>query len=1540
MGQIIHCSHTDGVSGIIAALEKATHGDEVNIACGRYLVTNPISVSSGVTLRGAGQSQTIFVHEGHWPALQIIDADDVNLEHFGIESTINSTPRRALPETEPFPEDFPNHNWPTIEWGALWIRSSQSITVRNVHLCGQVQNHGLNGLCASDCRKIEILSSCIENYGGRGLTFLGVDDSKIISCEVQNCYLQGIAVSANFEAKISRSEIRDNNCHHNGGAGIGLFSSESADLRGNYCWCNGTSGIALECTPNAPAEVSWASIIENRCFDNKGSGIQLSKAYFWCFQRNQCRGNGGSGVQLIYSQENQGHQNGSIFSKNSLSGNKNSGLFISNGNIGKLINNDSWNNGIHGCEILNVSGVQEDKELSEISYNHFHSNGHSGLAIFSSQIDVIRNNNCWKNSYFGIILKSIKELLPILSKAEIVGNQCHENNQAGIALFSSESDNLSNNHCWDNAKSGIVIERSEFESAPPSKAIILGNKCHDNQQSGIAILSSESDDCRENECWNNNIHGIILIPATETADSIESAIESLLQSPAPKAKIIDNLCHRNGNSGIALFESPCELIQSNECWNNSKQGILISNTLSRPKIYLKENRCHSNKYGYTALNTDEIDFDHNFSWRNNSPPARTTIDDVFLGNIDEIFLDPEESVKATAARIRLKCHGGNISNILSKSNIPEPGLLSRYLVSHGAIDDLKRWQGASPTISPADDFKSEPLGATFKSVYRLHHQNNNYYANDDEADVVRFLQTSHSSEGAFWDIVYNHSVNKKPRKSVIAVVGNNQKLIDSMILEVVRADNQLTASELPDIHEAIDARDKAMVHLDMLGQRLAKPLVIDYTSRSQLALQSLETKTPFLEPGSPQGIHGILSRLKFLFLSPRFLRDAIGTFLGIFTLLIFLGFLKGAPNPLNNLTGTAWFSIKQNLMGLQITDVVEMIFFGSALGYFAFRLNSYLPAHLKFHRPEYQVRHKTDLQDENEPATPERKLPWRLWVKRKIYNGNVCTLVIRNVSEWLDADLIALRETIQMCPPDKSLIIIIETPSKTLLDRTLLRPFYDHEIRSLRMKEVELNVYLGHETESLQFDIDKTAIGLPVLLGTQSFGQRDQAAVEADILRPELSVADFLPMLVIGSTQYSPFHITLPLTVQSRFFSPDTEEAITQYAELFPGSTVENLKDSKALDLLRRYADKAASVTVIQRKNDRDKIEELVGRHNNRSDVASALADVFGTNLKARSWYVVLLLRCGELHALDQFKRSISQRNHIRPRWNQAFLTMRSAFLLRSEALRISSGIDDSDQATDITVTRTTDNWHTAINLFNNVSVNDLEPQDLMTISRIFALSLNAPDIKFNITTDLSSNKPSNNSPKNCFMNMINSKLIYFDKLDRVYAYSRCVGELRPIFDVLPESQSNDLHEMLNDRKVTGLDLAQFLDNAIDSRSLLESLRLNSGIKMDMVATLFSVLARHAETVQEQIMLAHKVAELTAQGVVISASARPRGVSRNLSMPLTEFCEILTDPEVISCLTLGDATENDKSVSLSDLIYGSRGSLQGSGTDKVRIEIF
>ena len=231
-----------------------------------------------------------------------------------------------------------------------------------------------------------------------------------------------------------------------------------------------------------------------------GSGILIWSSTEVVATGNQCGGNRGPGIQASREPDRPGRPCECRLIGNRCHDNQGSGILFASSQ-GRAEGNECWGNGKHGIGLQRDPRWPQYPPNAALIGNRCHDNQEAGICLYSSQ-GRAEGNECWGNGMHGIVLQRDSDAPQDPSDAAVIGNRCHDNQGTGICFFSSQG-RAEGNDCWGNGKHGIALQRGPNAPQDPSDAALIGNRCDHNRRFGIRFGSSNSPRCADNHCWDN-----------------------------------------------------------------------------------------------------------------------------------------------------------------------------------------------------------------------------------------------------------------------------------------------------------------------------------------------------------------------------------------------------------------------------------------------------------------------------------------------------------------------------------------------------------------------------------------------------------------------------------------------------------------------------------------------------------------------------------------------------------------------------------------------------------------------------------------------------------------------------------------------------------------------------------------------------------------------------------------------------------------------------------------------------------------------------
>jgi nitrous oxidase accessory protein NosD len=1106
-----------------------------------------------------------------------------------------------------------------------------------------------------------VANRCHDNEQA-GIALLSSQSDAI---EANKCWANkasGIALDRDSRAPDASSVARivANRCHDNEQAGIALFSSQSDTIEESECWANKASGILLQRDPNRPDAPSVARIVANRCHDNEQAGIALLSSQSDAIEANKCWANKASGILLQRDPNRPDAPSVARIVANRCHDNEQAGIALFSSQSDTIEESECWANKASGIALHRDSRAPDAPSVARIVANRCHDNEEAGIALQSSQSDAIEANKCWANKASGILLQRDPNRLDAPSVARIVANRCHDNEQAGIALFSSQSDTIEESECWANKASGIALHRDSRAPDAPSVARIVANRCHDNEEAGIALQSSQSDAIEANECWANKASGITLHRDSRTPDAPSVAC------------IVANRCHHNEQDGIALFSSQSDAIEANECWANKRFGIGLmrdSNSLAERSVArLVTNRCYGNGEGIVFASSSGT-AESNASWGNASGDLvaqvrqAETPDEPSGVEVIDHRTAPSMPPEALRASRRSQARGGAVADRLEREGVDDPDALAELVAGPGCLGCLVRsWPAQRGTEAPP----AAPvlLGAHPGRWLTVE-------ASEDRRSL-RLVPTcdadTQSLADVFWDLLRETALKAKGQCVFVGVVSGSTDPAAELGAHVAKAaaalgDSQMELPELAERH--LDTLDRARAR----GVRVAPAVVVDQMERSLNFLRGAPDPFALLEEALTGS--STLARERW---------RAAGTpavQLGMATLALAAAFLTAVSYVKGK--GGSWQYV-WDLGSYSALDYAVIVGLPSALltGMWTW-LNSLLPRSLRLKRWERSLRVVDAMRRRLGLSAPDRAEAagapqqsselknqierllspgWERWVRQRLFapGTRLAVLCIRDADLWSPVDIAALRRIVAMRRASQSLLIVIQARDRSLVHSGLLTPWVEHNEQS-----GALELHIRHfdsarlllldddqriDVASLAHDSSQASTGEPdaALANLLGWPQDSRIAGHAAALADSRwSVYDLAPMLVLGSTAHAAFEISMSQSDDPRQRMPMLAETLRPYTELCDAGRL-GQEDAPALAALGREAEHAAGILVAPKGNllAPDGMQRLLGRSGHRRELARALRSLFprGDAGAARyTAYTGRLIACGELFHLDAAAR-------------------------------------------------------------------------------------------------------------------------------------------------------------------------------------------------------------------------------------------------------------------------------------------------------------
>jgi len=1143
----------------------------------------------------------------------------------------------------------------------------------------------------------------------------------------------------------------------------------------------------------------------------------------------------------------------------------------------------------HGIIICQNDSKKMSKNII-VKDNKCHDNKQAGILLLSSISEELSGNECWGNEFHGICLQRFDQDGAEPSQARITANKCHDNNLTGIALLSSISEELSGNECWGNELYGICLRRLDRDGAEPSQARITANKCHDNNHTGIVLFSSISEELSGNECWGNEFHGICLRRLDQ--DGAEPS----------QARITANKCHDNKQAGIVLFSSISEELSGNECWGDEFHGIY----LTRSPQYRAEpstatitgNRCHDHPDG-TGFAIDiaaETTALGNVVFRNARDPTLVDPQGRYVGLLDWVLEVSDETPDATLARIHNTISWGKVATRLASNSLDESDALARFVTGHGGLGDLLKWL-AEPIENSTEAESDTP------HIERPRRLNENFELSFDNHRLYRFSGSDVTTpQAAIWRGAAQHVLKQTAGVTFVGLFGDHSGLSDRV------AKDALSANRM-DIYEAQSRRTTPtgsralLASMNTQGFEFCAPLVIDCQPRGREALSGRPNAEPLLEPILDSRKALWRERLLYLARSPVLLTGLAAICTIPILLAVGVGWMKGFADPLSNPLGAARHAWTLNVVNQDWSDwlilpATGISFFSGAIAY----LDLNLPRFLKFKR--------------SGGGSSERGGPWRRWVRQRVFGGGQIGIVIcRNVHEWSSDDVEAIDDLFALRPgaasgkDPKSLIFVIESPTRAILDRTLLRAVKQDGERAIAIENCEVFACLGAEPAKLRIEDAQGDCDLANLLGQvgSDAGDRlDQA--RAGIRSERFSIADIIPMLCLGSSPMAAFHLSRHAESEYAVFGPSYSALLTSYAQIYeadPDLSLDLRHDVARLNALVGEARESSAVFALTRRSDRETYIDCYGRFQAREEMLKGVA---ATLSHARADTVAALrgyLKCGEFHACACVRQALAASP---PRLDHAKLAWRSGLWLRGEHDAIEDPVTEVDTRRTCIVDK---EWGEALKLLDALSAGEASSLELASV---YAISLSfRPD------------EPpvSDSGARQALEHEVSSTDGLFEALDGSVALRLAQKRLMSIAVQLPKARLEQLNARLRLKSHMATSLANRIAGANSVEAVLDILQTHQRAGAITLTTVLSHAARCANTIERQEALALNLARHRTDLDGLSETEKPLGYAQPDSSGFDLMAQMLDSQDFWDLMTAEGASPPESGTSSAEIMYGA-----------------
>ena len=424
--------HTDAETQALEAGLRT--GGEVSVPAGVYILPEALTLSSPVTITGAGQGQTILLSDAVEDTLILKDADftlsGLTVSHRG------QAPARIL------------------------LVSGGHLTLSDVRLSGAVRDEAQkaygSGLWLSDGASAEITGSQLTG-NAYGLYVSGTSSATV----------SGSSLSRNTDGgglfmDQSSGTLQNNVIEGNGAHGLHIRGNAAPLIVGNRIVRNGQRGLSI-------FEQAAPGVEKNTIERNGFQGIGVQDQAAPSISGNTIRFNRQSGLTYFGSAAGTAQDN-------VISSNARAGIAVTQDAEPELIGNTVERNGENGLSFSDRAGGTASGNIIRLS-------GRPGISAWGTAHPGLSGNTVSDSRQSGVVFAE-------RATGTISGNTIHGNALYGLIVTGSAAPESLDNTVSGNAKGGIFYKQSAGGSSS-------GNTCTGNggpdMQLGLTPGSSGPD---------------------------------------------------------------------------------------------------------------------------------------------------------------------------------------------------------------------------------------------------------------------------------------------------------------------------------------------------------------------------------------------------------------------------------------------------------------------------------------------------------------------------------------------------------------------------------------------------------------------------------------------------------------------------------------------------------------------------------------------------------------------------------------------------------------------------------------------------------------------------------------------------------------------------------------------------------------------------------------------------------------------------------------------------------------------------------------
>jgi parallel beta-helix repeat protein len=281
-------------------------------------------------------------------------------------------------------------------------------------------------------------------------------------------------------------------------------------------------------------------------------------------------------------------------------------------------NNEFYENALHGLNIDDFSIGDGSDSTVEVKNNRAYSNAGHGIYLSRGVTNLtLADNKSYKNLGHGFLIDAGSSIPASPSTNNtFTTNEAYENQQLGMRLLESNTNNVLNNRFYRNIGGGISIEKKSTANN------IVSNQLFENQKNGVDLRDTADANIVASNVISKNVdNGIYIRSSNNTVNNNNIsgnqkagvAFLSETGTPVQNNQFTGNTVAGNGTSGVDVRGASGSKIEGNQIYGNLQHGVYL--TLGAINSVVTRNTIYSNK-GYGIRCSDLSAFSN--KWSENS----------------------------------------------------------------------------------------------------------------------------------------------------------------------------------------------------------------------------------------------------------------------------------------------------------------------------------------------------------------------------------------------------------------------------------------------------------------------------------------------------------------------------------------------------------------------------------------------------------------------------------------------------------------------------------------------------------------------------------------------------------------------------------------------------------------------------------------------------------------------------------------------------------------------------------------------------------